>query len=94
MSQQQFRAMNHSGDVRVGVGAHEPDFGMFAAKDPKDLVGECLANEINAGKIEQHFLETVEARQYATSLRPRDQIVLCVLCQPNRNVSSRKRKIV
>src|SRR5258708_4900448 len=65
------RACHHLPNLFIRIGGDDASLGMAVLKHPEYLVGKCLSDRFNAGKIQDHFLKPVESCQQPFGLRTR-----------------------
>src|SRR5271154_2884944 len=58
---------------------------MLGRENTKDLVSESLPDRLHAIEVQNHGLEAIDACKHTFSLRSRDQLVLSILREANRN---------
>jgi hypothetical protein len=76
---------NHLANLLIGIEAHQLDLWVGQRKDPKDFVGEGLADQDDTLEIENHGAELLETDNQTLGLRPGHEIIIAILSQAYRD---------
>ena len=60
--------IDHSLDIGFGANRNNLNVRMLIAENPENLIGKCLADFLDAQKVQEHFRELFESRENALRL--------------------------